>query len=196
MSDCAVGWAAKVTMSGQISNAVGTAGHCGDTGNTGNTAYGYNLGGAFNEVCSNADRQIHLTPAPTPWYGLYMHNAWTNIAAVAGGWFNGQSFYRRGRFTQAIGTITDPVLRSVVSGTIGDCGNYNSYQFRLYNTSWGGLSGGAIGGDSGGPLLLAYAGGYYLAGQTSTQAAGGDSGGSAVLSVPSGTMICTAASPC
>jgi hypothetical protein len=125
-------------------------------------------------------------------------NTWTTIAGVAGGWYNGQPFVRKGRFTQAIGTIGDPKLVALGGNpTTQDCGDrYNAYAFPLFN----GGGDPVIGGDSGGPLMLAYFGGWYLAGITTAAGSPNNgqptSGWSAVRDIPVGWTPCTAVNPC
>jgi hypothetical protein len=196
MSDCTVGYAATRPTGSGPERAVVTAGHC---PNTGQTAYGYSLGAAQFQICSNADRQLHTTSSPRLWYGFYdYNNYWTTIAGVAGGWYNGQPFFRRGRFTQAIGTIGDPKLVALGGNPISqDCGDrYNAYAFPLFN----GGGNPVVGGDSGGPLMLAYFGGWYLAGITTAAGSPNNgqptSGWSAVRDIPAGWTPCTALNPC
>lgn len=150
------------------------------------------VGNAFAEVCTNTDRQLHNIPVGVPaGYSFQNYNnASTVIWDVAGGWFAGQNFFRRGRFTKALGTISD-IKTEIGSG--GDCGQLFSVRgFNLFNTS----GQAAVGGDSGGPLLLAYNGKWYIAGQNSLDALPGDSGHAAWRSLPSGWAACSALNPC
>jgi hypothetical protein len=195
MSNCTVGFAATQTIGApvnQVFRGVVTAGHC---ANSGQTAYGYALGTAQQEICSNSDRQLHTTSAPNLWYGFFdFNNVWTTIQAVAGGWYSGQPFVRKGRIGSAFGVVGDPKIIPV--GGNGDCGTYQAYTFPLFNTAGTEV----IGGDSGGPLMLIYNGLYYLAGITT--AAGSPNNGiptngwAAWRDVPSGWVACTAQNRC
>ena len=159
--------------------------------------YGFSLGDAQNQVCGGQDRQLHTTPTNFLWNGFFLPGgSWTQTQAVAGGWYDGQPFARVGKFTSAQGTIRTPgPVAPQVSG--GDCGSYSVYGFILDNyTAYADQK--AIGGDSGGPLLLAYFGSWYLAGTTSGQGVVGGiaDGVSAWRDVPWPWTPCTLSAPC
>ncbi|MFZ4719848.1 MAG: hypothetical protein ACOYMR_10505, partial [Ilumatobacteraceae bacterium] len=140
--------------------------------------------------CTNIDRQRHVTPSPNVYSAFYNFNdQWTSINATATGWYTGQPFFRRGKYTKALGTISSYTSAAIAGG---DCGSYTVKGFNLYNTS----GQGAVQGDSGGPLLLAYNGHYLIAGTTSGVAATVSQGFSAWISIPPGWTPCTATTPC
>jgi hypothetical protein len=175
---CTVGYMAR-----DFSNLkyVVTAAHC---PNLPSSSYGSSHTNVYSEACATIDTQAVRTSATTVWSGFYdYYGQWSNITAVAGGWFNNQPFDRRGRFTTAVGTVTNPTTITV-SG--GDCGSYPVYAFPLTNTAGSSV----VGGDSGGPLMLIYNNQYYLAGQT-TSVGVVSNGRSAWRSVPSGLVACT-----
>lgn len=104
--------------------------------------------------------------------------------------YTGQLFFRRGRNTTASGT--NSALETAAVGAGGDCAARNVTGWVLTNTSGSAV----VGGDSGGPLLLAYNGRWYIAGITSTVGPTGSGGRSARLSIPSGWTVCTSQSNC
>jgi hypothetical protein len=194
-ASCTIGYAVSRPIGpGVRQGALVTAGHCPDTGQV---TYGFSLGNVQDEVCGGQDRQLHTTPTNFLWNGFFLPGgSWTQIQAVAGGWYDGQPFARERKFTSAQGTIRTPgPVAPQVSG--GDCGNYSVYGFILDNYP-AYASQKAIGGDSGGPLLLAYNGNWYLAGTTSGQGVvGGISDGlSAWRDVPWPWTPCTLTTPC
>lgn len=183
---CTVGFAVQ-NSSG--THGLITAGHCTDTGTS---AYGFTTGNAQSEVCTDVDRQLHTTPATQIWEGFYNGNVWTNIHAVAGGWYPGQNYFRRGRNTIATGTIQD-ISTGTASSPPGDCPTSYTVRGFVLNLSTGS---GVVGGDSGGPLMLAYNGQWYVAGITSTAGPAGSAGRSAWRSIPAGWTACTAQFDC
>ena len=193
---CTIGYAvSRPNPFGSRDGALVTAGHC---ANTGRVAYGFSLGNAQNETCATSDRQLHTTPTNFLWNGFFQpNNSWTQIQAKAGGWYDGQPFARTGINTSAYGTIRTPgSVAPIVSG--GDCTTpYGVYGFILDNYA-AYATAKAVGGDSGGPLLLAYFGNWYLAGVTSGQGVptGISDGVSAWIDVPAGWTPCTVTTPC
>lgn len=183
---CTVGFAMQ---NGAGTHSLMTSGHCTDTGSI--NAYGFNLGNAMNESCWWTDSQHHTTPTNQIWEGFY-NNAeqWTIIHAVAGGWYPGQNFFRRGRNTKATGTISDIETASVGAG--GDCGVRNVTGFVLTNATGDRIEGG----DSGGPMMLAYSGNWYLGGIASTTGPSGSGGRVAWRTIPAGWTACTAQFGC
>ncbi len=184
---CTIAYAAKTATN---TGGVATAGHCGDDNQT---AYGFALGGALGETCSTSDRQIHVTQATFLWDGFYdLVSTWTNIHAVAGGAYEGQPFFRRGKNTIAAGTVgawdTDGF-----NG--GDCGSYDAFGLELFNFN-DGISQSAVGGDSGGPVMFLYGGQYYLGGHLTGGGNNNPDGFAAFRDIPFGWTPCTNASPC
>jgi hypothetical protein len=195
MSDCTVGFAATQALVNRTVRGVVTAGHC---PNSGQTAYGYPLNNAQQEICSYSDRQLHVTSAPNLYWGFYDYfNVWSTIQAVAGGYYRGQPFHRRGRYSVAAGIVGDPQYVPFGGNPTGqDCGNYMAYVFPLFNSAGGLL----IGGDSGGPLMLIYNGQYYLAGITTGAGSPNNgnptNGWAAWRDIPAGWIPCTAQNQC
>lgn len=184
---CTVGYMARDFLNNN--KYVVTAAHCPDLPAT---AYGSSLTDLFSETCQTIDTQALRTSATYVWYGFYnAYNQWSTIHAVAGGWYDGQPFHRRGRNTIAVGTIQNPTTITVGGG---DCGSYQVYAFPLINT-FGPPSGSVVGGDSGGPMMLVYFNQYYLAGIT-TSVGIVSNGRSAWRSVPPGLAACTAQIAC
>lgn len=95
---------------------------------------------------------------------------------------------RKGRITNAAGNI-GPYTEFGVGG--GDCGAYTVRGSPLYNSSGSAV----VGGDSGGPIMLAYYNQWFLGGITSAEPGAGNSGYSAWIDVPSGWTACTGANP-
>jgi hypothetical protein len=150
------------------------------------------------EICSYSDRQLHVTSAPNLYWGFYDYfNVWSTIQAVAGGYYRGQPFHRRGRYSVASGIVGDPQYVAFGGNPTGqDCGNYMAYVFPLFNSAGGLL----IGGDSGGPLMLIYNGQYYLAGITTDAGSPNNgnptNGWAAWRDIPAGWVPCTAQNQC
>lgn len=183
---CTVGFAMQNSAG---THALMTSGHCSDTGTL--TAYGFNLGNAFSEACAITDSQVHTTPATQIWEGFYNNSSqWTNIHAVAGGWYPTQNYFRRGRNTIATGQISDIETSPVGAG--GDCGARDVRGFVLTLTTGERIEGG----DSGGPMFLAYFGNWYLAGIASTTGPTGSGGRVAWRTIPAGWNACTAQFGC
>lgn len=182
-STCSTGYA--VRRNSDNWRGVVTAGHC----PANNSSYGHTLWPQEQQTCAVTDRQVHPTTAPYIWNGFFnLSGQRTAIAGVAGGWLNNQPFTRKGVNTSAGGNIGPYVTRSFGGG---DCGGYNATGFELFNSS----GAGAIPGDSGGPLMLAYANQWFLAGTTTGVATGAVSGFTAWISVPSGWTACTGSNP-
>jgi hypothetical protein len=183
---CTVAYAMKMGTS----KGVVTAAHC---PNSGLSSYGQSLGTAFAEQCQGIDRQGHYTTGSQLWNGFFdLYHVWTSIAAIAGGFYNGQPFFRSGQTGSAMGIIEDPQWIDV--GKASDpCGVQHVYAFALWNYP-------AYGppvqlGDSGGPVFFLYANQWFLGAQV-TSVGVQSSGRAVMIDVPPGWTACTNATPC
>lgn len=178
---CSFGFSVEADATGTV--GMMTAAHCPDS----QSMQGVNMGPVQFEYCSYRDRQLHEFPTAyntfLDWYGVT-----TNIYEVAGGFYEGQPYLRRGRNTNAIGTISN-ITTFAVNGSTTDCPTtFNVSGFALYNTTGGAV----VAGDSGGPMFLSYAGYWFLGGLTSAQTIPGThSGIVAWRNIPAGWTACT-----
>ncbi len=172
-----------------------TAGHCDDAAWAGpymwmgRTTNGEYLWQAEQVNCGNASGGFQVDAQLHPILSNLGQFA-GSIYHVAGAYWDTQPAYRLGYHTTATSTVSAAHSFNPVNGSLaGDCPTM---------TSVGGfLMGGTtpIGGDSGGPVYVAYGGQWYLAGITSAPWSAGGTTVSDIL-YPSGWRICTQYAPC
>jgi len=192
-SGCTVGYVAKRPANGM--RALVTAGHCWDA--AGSAGWGTQYASAVSDVCGAVDRQLHPITSGPMYEGFFDRaGGYHHFRAVAGGSYPGQPYFRRGIHTQRDGTVVTQGWFSMFpqfnNPANWDCGGLTEvwiYGFRL-NPS----GSTAIGGDSGGPVVLAYGGHWYLAGSLTGVKLGDE--WAAMASLPSDWLICTETTPC
>ena len=162
---CSLGYVARQASTGRMGMV--TAGHCADGAGwaTNGSHVGYfTLVEPGTESCTPHDRQLHrlyATNSATENSGFYDYfGQWSSIRNVAGGYYVGQTVFRRGQHTVELALVkAREYSRPNLNG--GDCGASFSVTGHLLDRVFGSSS---IAGDSGGPWYLLYNNMWYLAG--------------------------------